>query len=84
MPVYLQAIGASERVLQHLNDPPAPQIASGQVPPGGVFRGDIELRGVWYTYPNRCGAAGWITEWLPSLSRQAETVQTQGQHAEPG
>lgn len=51
----LQAIGASERVLQHLNDQPAPQIAAGQVPPGGVFRGEIELRGVWYTYDNRCG-----------------------------
>jgi hypothetical protein len=49
----LQAIGASERVLQHLNDPPAPQIAAGRVPPGGVFTGDIELRGVRYTYPNR-------------------------------
>uniref|UniRef100_A0A383WIB2 Uncharacterized protein n=1 Tax=Tetradesmus obliquus TaxID=3088 RepID=A0A383WIB2_TETOB len=49
----MEAIGASERVLQHLNDQPAPQIAAGQVPPGGVFRGEIELRGVWYTYDNR-------------------------------
>jgi hypothetical protein len=68
MPVHLQAIGASERVLQHLNDPPAPQIAAGQVPPGGVFRGDIELRGVVYTYPNRC-VAGWLANFL-MLSRQ--------------
>ncbi len=50
---HTQAVGASERVLQHLNDPPAPQIAPGLVPPNAAFRGNIELQAVGYTYPNR-------------------------------
>eukprot|EP00775_Hariotina_reticulata_P011000 gene11000-11154_t len=49
----MEAIGASERVLQHLYDPPAPQIAPGHVPAGGRMRGELELRSVGYTYPNR-------------------------------
>lgn len=49
---FLQAIGASERVLQHLNDPPAPQIAPGHLP-SGTFKGEVELRNVHYTYSNR-------------------------------
>lgn len=49
----LQAIGASERVLQHLSDEPAAQIAPGIIPAGGAFSGEVELRGVAYTYPNR-------------------------------
>lgn len=48
----LQAIGASERVLQHLNDPPAPQIASG-AKPAGIFRGEVEFKNVHYVYSNR-------------------------------
>jgi ABC-type multidrug transport system fused ATPase/permease subunit len=39
-------------VLEHLEDPPAPQIAPGAVPQGG-FSGRVELRGVGFRYPNR-------------------------------
>ncbi|KAI8476904.1 MAG: hypothetical protein J3K34DRAFT_455504 [Monoraphidium minutum] len=48
----MEAIGASERVLEHLEDPPAPQIAPGHVPMAG-FSGRVELRGVGFRYPNR-------------------------------
>lgn len=48
-----QAIGASERVLTHLNDQPAPQLAPG-LKPHDQLRGEVELKSVSYTYPNRC------------------------------
>ncbi|KIZ04358.1 hypothetical protein MNEG_3599 [Monoraphidium neglectum] len=48
----MEAVGASERVLEHLSDPPAPQIAPGIVPKAG-FSGRVELRGVGFRYPNR-------------------------------
>jgi hypothetical protein len=41
-------------VLAHLDDPPAPQIAAGIIPQRQL-RGEVEMRGVTYTYPNRCG-----------------------------
>lgn len=50
---FVQAIGASERVLAHLNDQPAPQLAAG-IRPHEQLRGEVEMRGVGYTYPNRC------------------------------
>jgi hypothetical protein len=51
-PRGLQAVGASERVLNHLNDPPAPQLAAG-IRPHEQLRGEIEFKGLSYTYPNR-------------------------------
>ncbi|GBF91269.1 ABC transporter B family member, chloroplastic [Raphidocelis subcapitata] len=48
----MEAVGASERVLEHLEDPPAPQIAAGLVPAAG-FSGRVELRDVGFRYANR-------------------------------
>lgn len=48
----MEAIGASERVLAHLNDQPAPQLAPG-IQPHEQLRGEVEMRGVSYSYPNR-------------------------------
>jgi len=42
-----KAVGASERVLEHLEDAPAPQIAAGEVPKAG-FSGRVELRDVGF------------------------------------
>jgi ABC-type multidrug transport system fused ATPase/permease subunit len=42
--VIMEAIGAGERVLGYLDDPPAPQIAPGKVPDS--FSGRLELRNV--------------------------------------
>ncbi len=47
-----QAVGASERVLEHLADPPAPQIAPGEVPAAG-FSGRVELRDVGFRWGRR-------------------------------
>lgn len=47
----MEAIGASERVLGYIGDPPAPQLAAGVVP--ASFSGRFELKDVSF----RCDSA---------------------------
>lgn len=46
-------MGASERVLSHLDDPPAPQIAPGTIPADASLTGKVTFEGVSYRYPTR-------------------------------
>ena len=48
----MEAVGASERVVAALGDPPCAQVAPGDVPPTRLT-GRFELRDVWYRYPGR-------------------------------
>ncbi|KAK9812558.1 hypothetical protein WJX73_008602 [Symbiochloris irregularis] len=47
----MEAIGASERVIDYLDAPPAPQLDSGKVLE--TFSGRVQMRDVEYTYPTR-------------------------------
>lgn len=48
----MEAIGASERVVAALGDPPCPQVSSGERPLVRLT-GRFELRDVWFRYPGR-------------------------------
>ena len=47
----MEAIGASERVMEYLDHPPAPQILPGIVP--SSFSGRVELEDVEFSYASR-------------------------------
>jgi ABC-type multidrug transport system fused ATPase/permease subunit len=48
----MEAVGASERVVAALGDPPCPQVSSGERPLVRLT-GRFELRDVWFRYPGR-------------------------------
>jgi ABC-type multidrug transport system fused ATPase/permease subunit len=49
----LETVGASERVMELLARPPAPQLAPGTVPPMESYRGHVRFENVSFRYPAR-------------------------------